>query len=168
MGWLQKFFERRLPKGIRLDADTYWEVSPPEDVTAFFHHLHELMPARAVLYLEGVSIGTSVAKRLTELQCEPQAQVALGTLWPKPRCFHIPLTEQNLREIAALYESNAPPEICDHLHVYAENSVLLEWHDALYDEPFLVDERISKQQLQKFCRAIRSSFKKTPSSESCS
>ena len=160
MGWFAKLFGYTTPPGIRIDFQNAWEVSAPKNISAFIRKLTEIMPPGAILYLESTSSPSHITRILDKIECEPQAQVARGTIWPKPRCFHIPMTEKNLNAISELLENNAQPEVCDHFHIYAENMILLEWHDAFFNDPFLVTGQISEEKLKVFCDSIRSSYQK--------
>jgi len=160
MGWFAKLFGYTTPPGIRIDFQNAWQVSAPKNISAFIRKLTEIMPLGAILYLESTSSPSHVTRILEKIEYEPQAQVARGTIWPKPRCFHIPMTQENLNTISGLLEKNAQPEVCDHFHVYAESRILLEWHDAFFNDPFLVDRQISEEKLKNFCHSIRSSYQK--------
>jgi len=121
------------------------------------------MPVGAIVYLEG-STTPSATRLLEGMECEPQARVATGTIWPKPRCFHIPMTQENLNTIADLFEDNASPDVCDHFHVYAGNKVLLQWHDAFNDDPLLVDGQVSEEKLKSFTNSISASYRRAAES----
>jgi len=164
MGWFANLFGYRNPPGIRLDFQNAWEVSAPKDISVFIRMLAEIMPPKAIVYLESTATPLHVTRILEVMECEPQVHVARGTIWPKPRCFHVPMIQKNLNTIADLLEKNAQPEVCDHFHVYAESKVLLEWHDAFYNYPFLVDRQISEEKLKCFCNSVGSSYRKATGS----
>mgnify|MGYP001619460860 FL=1 len=160
MGWFKNLIKFKSPSGISLNFDGAWEVSSPKDFALFIKSLVKIMPVEAILYLEGTAITPRITKILESMECEPQAQVARGTIWPQSRCFHIPMSQENLNMIASLFEENASPEICDHFHVYSNNKVLLDWHDAFYDDPFLVDRQVPEDKLKSFSMSTNTIYKK--------
>jgi hypothetical protein len=160
MGWIADLFRRGPRPCIRLDPRKAWEVSPPVDAAAFVRGLGMVAPVGAVVYLEATGTAARAREVLESMECEPQVRVATGTLWPRPRCFHIPMTPPNLGTVAALFEEHASPEICDHFHVYADRDVLLEWHDAFWSDPLLLSGRIPEESVEGFCRRIGSSYQR--------
>lgn len=89
-------------------------------------------PEGGILYLEGTTIAPNVAEFLEQSQAEGAMPVAKGTPWPKPRMFHLPITDANIRRLTEMEREHAAPEICDHLVVYREGEVLLTAYDAGY------------------------------------
>ena len=148
--WLQ----RRLGlDGIHIDRGSAWEVGSPGDSALFFRSLPTLFSAQAVLYLEGQPT-EDVRSFLGQRPAQAVANVARGTIWPRPRVFHIPLTIDNMTGLAALAEQHSELEIADHVHVYEGERVLLEWHDALLDDPFLVSKSVPVERLEGFCKLL--------------
>ena len=67
-------------------------------------------------------------------------------------------SHQNLAELAALAESHAEPELAVHFHVYLEDKVLLQWHDA-FGQALFLDGSIPKEQVKLFAEALNMTFK---------
>jgi len=159
MGFWSTLFGSKPPEGLTMDCASAWEVTAPRDHSAFFEGLAALVPSGSILYLEGTSFCQEVLDFLTNASIEPAIKIAVGTLWPKPKVFHIPATSENLKAIAAFLEQHAQPEVCDHVHVYSEGKVLLWWHDALFRDPFLVSKTIPEQELRTFCETLELNYK---------
>jgi len=159
MGFWSALFGSKRPDGLAMDHSAAWEVAAPSDHPAFFEQLAALMPQGSILYLEGTSFCQEVLAFLSETSVEPAVRIAAGTLWPKPRVFHVPATAENLKAVSDFLERHAQPEVCDHLHVYADGKVLLEWYDALMKDPLFVSKAIPEQDLRSFCEAQGLSYK---------
>ena len=86
------------------------------------------------MYVEGTSFAPAVADFLAKRPATIQHEVEAGTLSPKPKVFHLPLSGTNLAELRELAARHAGPEICDHLVVYREGETLLWAHDAGYGD----------------------------------
>ena len=162
MGFWSAIFGKP-PGGLTLDHDFAWEVTAPKDRSAFFEGLGALLPSWSILYFEGTFFCQEVLDFLKSASVEPAVQIAVGTLWPKPKVFHIPATSENLRAISGLLQRHAQPEVCDHVHVYSQGKILLEWHDALFKDPLLVSKAVPEQTLRAFCETQGLSYKEFPS-----
>ena len=82
----------------------------------------------------------------------------MGTIWPRPECFHMQITRDNLEGLAEIAERHATPEVAVHLHVYKGSKVLLEWYDAFFDDPFYVSKDISEEKLREFCNTLGTKY----------
>jgi hypothetical protein len=145
-------------EGIQLQ-DPFWEVDGRRlDHAEFFRRLPHLVSDEAVLFLEGGSHSPELTRFLNEHSVPAVAILARGTVWPRASVFHVPTKPSVLVELGDLAEHCASPEICDHLHVYKEGRVLLEWHDA-FSVPFFVSKRIPEDRVREFCRKLDVTFK---------
>src|ERR1019366_8897622 len=143
MSLLSKIFGS-VPKqkrgGISMGNVPHWEVSGMQwkHLPGFFRALPSLLPEGSVLYLEGTS--RSARDLITFLQSHAAigiSKVALGTIWPRPRCAHASITSESMLELACLSERLVVPEVCSHLHAYKDGRILLEWYDA-FSDPVLI------------------------------
>ena len=142
--------------GSSLGAGPAWLADPIRDAPAFFRALPELLPSGSILYLEDVcsSEGVALAKR----HCiEPKLKLALGTIWPRPNSFHLPLTPTTATELADFAEHHATPEIAIHLHAYRGDQVLLEWHDA-FTAPVRLAATLPEATVRHFCLLLHCNY----------
>lgn len=151
MGWLSRLFGA-VPKedmeGIRLDtAGFYWEVDGPRTFVELFNTLQGRLSEGAVLYFEGGSPDAEIDDFITTYSIPEQTHVALETIWPRPKVFHVPATAIILTELVRIMEHHAEPELAVHFHVYRNNSVLLEWHDA-FSQPMLLSGAIPEEEVK--------------------
>lgn len=164
--WLRRLFNVapvEEMEGIRLEG-LCWEVEGRNvDPVEFFRALADLVPDAAILYVEGGSHPEPVRRLLEENTVPEKAKVARGTVWPASSVFHLPATSALLHELARLAETCASPELCDHLHVYDGEGILLQWHDA-FGDPFYVSKRLPSDQLEAFCVRLQTPWKE----EDCS
>jgi len=141
--------------GIMLNMRDCWEVTEIKGVQAsnLFKALVNLMPEDSIFCLETTSSVEEVMAFLEANKIPPVTKVQLGTLWPKPAVYHIPLNEQTMQQMAELAVSFVMPEICDHIHIYKDGEVLLEWFDAFW-QPLYVSRKITEDSVKSFCEKI--------------
>jgi hypothetical protein len=134
-----------------------WRLASVSDHSAFFRNAPEILPADAVLVLEGGRQPQDLRAFVKKHEVPPGAKIAAGTVWPRPAVHHIPATATVLRELADLTEHCAAPEVCDHLHAYKGSGVLLQWYDA-FSEPLYLSKLISQDRVERFCAALEIAF----------
>jgi hypothetical protein len=163
MGLLAKIFgavSRDEMRGICLDMGRpFWEASGKTDFASLLMALPELLPEECVLYFEGGWPSGELLKFLQEHSVPERAHVAYGTIWPKPSVFHLPATLKTMSRLAELMGSCADPELAIHFHVYRDQCVLLEWHDA-FTQPMLLSGELSEQTVRRFAEALHMSYKR--------
>jgi hypothetical protein len=116
------------------------------------------VPEGCFLVLEGGSHPPALQDLLGRNAVTPQAKIARGTVWPRATVFHIPATAGILGRLAEVSQHCAAPELCDHLHVYDQEGVVLQWYDA-FSDPVYVSKRVPVERLEVFCRNLSTSFK---------
>ncbi len=84
----------------------------------------------------------------------------MGTIWPKPKVFHLPATAENLGQLAELAEKVVTPQVVVHLHAHINGRVLLEWHDAFWKAPFYLSAAISEDQVKNFRSVLSLTYKR--------
>ena len=159
MGFLARLFGavgRKERDGIHLTDDEPWRVSPTRDVERFVRALPALMPPGSVVYFEDTG-EPHVGRYLLSVSVPAQAQVAAGTIWPKPDCYHVPLTAEDMDALADFHEKEPAGFFCTHCHVYRDGVVLLQWHDAFINDPIYISRTISDESVAQFAQAIGSS-----------
>src|SRR6185503_17965975 len=114
MSWLAKVLKYTPAKdreGIALQPeDIMWEVSPTRNLSIFLRCLPDLMPAQSILYLEG-HLDEAQANLLEPYQATRITKVAVGTIWPRPRWYHFPITPEIMDRLGAFAETADGPEI---------------------------------------------------------
>jgi len=143
--------------GIHLDMTRpFWEVSGKTDFSSLLAALSELLPEGCVLYFEGGSPSDELMRFLGKYSVPERAHVARGTIWPRLLVFHVPATAETIGCLASLMRSHAEPELAIHFHVYRDQTVLLEWHDA-FTQPMLVSGELPEQEIKAFAERLRMS-----------
>jgi hypothetical protein len=141
--------------GIQLREHDPWEVAGTRDVKCFLRALPLIAPTGAFAYFEGTA-EPHVAEYLRGISIAPPVQVALGTIWPRPDRYHVPISAQTMEALASFLEARPAGFLCMHCHVHDGASVLLEWHDAFGTDPMRVSRRIGAQTVGKFAAALGS------------
>ena len=163
MGLLAKIFgavPRKEMSGIHLDTTRpFWEVSGETDFPSVLTVLPDLLPEESFLYFEGGSPSGALLEFLQGQEVPERAHIAYGTIWPKPRVFHLPATPQTMRRLTDMMRSCSYAELAIHFHVYRDQSVLLEWHDA-FTQPMLLSGELPEQKVRIFAERLCMSYKK--------
>jgi hypothetical protein len=130
-----------------------WKVTGVSDHSAFFRNLPQILPANAVLVLEGGRHPEGLLAFVRKHEVTAGMEIATGTFWPRQPVHHLSATATVLRELADLTEQCAAPEVCDHLHAYKGGEMLLQWFDA-FSEPLYVSKLVSQEQLELLCASL--------------
>lgn len=157
MGWLTRILgatPKEDLRGIRLDTRApFWELDGKTDFPRLLRALPDLLSDGSTLYFEGGSPNRKMLDFFRTSAVPEQSHVAVGTLWPKPSCRHVPATPPNLSALAEIAESCAEPELATHFHVYRNGKVLLEWHDA-FTQPMLLADDLPEDRVRAFARTL--------------
>lgn len=133
-----------------------WVLEGRLDLEDFFEALPEFVPDDAILYLEGTSMGGDVLSVFGSMPAVPEderRQVARGTEWPEPQCFHLRIGAAQLDALAALARTHAVAEICDHVVVYQGDRALVQAYDIGHRKArILVSPSIDEVQVESFAR----------------
>jgi hypothetical protein len=165
MKWLYKIFNAVPPserKGINL-TDPFWEITPIENIESFLLALPLLVPDNSILYLEGVGLRDNLRSFLEEINIVNDIKVEMGTIWPKPKCYQILITEKSMKELSEIAKKYVPCEVASHVHVYKDNNILLQWFDAFIDEPIFLSKDIAEENVKEFCNKTGTIYKRTKS-----
>ena len=163
MGWLSRLF-KTVPnderEGIRLNTkEAHWAVEGPKTFEELFNALNGWIPEDALLYFEGGSPDAEIDSFMATHSVPESLHVAMGTIWPRPKIFHVPATRIVLTELSRIMKHHAEPELAVHFHVYRNDLVLLEWHDA-FSQPMLLSGAIPEEKAKVFANNIGKTFKK--------
>lgn len=145
-------------KGISLESKPCWEISGIKRLPSFLRALYSLLPADSVLYLEGGDVTKKLRSYLNERAAQKTCKVEMGTIWPRPECFHMLITRENLEGLAKLAENYPTPQVAVHLHVYNNDEMLLEWYDAFLD-PLFVSKKILEEDMKNFCDKLGAEYR---------
>ncbi|MGA2496401.1 MAG: hypothetical protein ABSH20_01595 [Tepidisphaeraceae bacterium] len=142
--------------GIHIEGQSVWDVDEYELVRVLLA-LPSLVPADAVLYIEGCCIQDDVKQFLQAYPAPATTKVFPGTIAPVPRIFHMPATPDNLAALARIAEHHQCIEVCDHLHVYVGEVMLLQGYDFMSLSLYL-SESFSEPQVAAFCQEIGAKY----------
>lgn len=163
MGWVRKLFgavSKEEMKGIQLDmTHPHWEVDGPKTFRELFTALQDWLPEEAIMCFEGGSPDAEIDSFVAAHSIPEQSHVAMGTIWPRPRIFHVPATATTLTELTRIMDHHAEPELAVHFHVYRDNAIILEWYDA-FDQPMRISDTISEEQVTALSERIGKGYRK--------
>jgi hypothetical protein len=138
--------------GIHIEGAFVWDIHDYE-LCAVLRALPSLTPVDAVLYIEGVGIKEDVRQFVRDHPAPATTKVYPGTIAPVPETFHVPATPDVLSGLAQVADHHSSYEVCDHLHVYHGNTVLVQGYDFM-SLPLILCESFSEQQVADFCQKI--------------
>ena len=166
MGWLTDWLgltTKAERKGVRLDyLRPHRAIEGPQTFSQLFRALDGWLPDGSVLYFESGSPSAEIESFMAEHAIPEQIHIALGTIWPKPRVFHVPATNATLSRLAGIMEHHACPQLAVHFHVYRDGAVLLQWHDA-FGQEMLVGPSVSDDQVGQLVGRFRTAETAAPS-----
>jgi hypothetical protein len=139
----------------------HWELAGVRDPELVFDALSLLQGLASTVFVEGTAPSGDVVDAFQRLQQSgpylPQDQ----TLWPKALQWRLPFTREVLSALGALGSSNAPPELLDHLFVYAGDAPLLEWPDAFADDsPIYIADAVPSETIRTLARRLGTSYER--------
>lgn len=158
----KRLFSRSEVSGATVDHTRAWVVPAPSMPIRIARAFRTLLSERGVVALEGVSIHPEVKQTLQPYTVSPAIEIRPGTLWPTSEWLYIQATDGALGTLEDLVNTCAGPEICNHLYVVDEGTLLVEWHDA-FSDPLYVTGTVSAEVVSAFCAALDVGPPKPPS-----
>lgn len=160
--------------GIHLEGEFTWQLSGFKS-EELLRSLPSMVPSDAVVYIEGCGISDEVRNFLITHPAPVTTKVYRGTIEPTPETFHIPATQAVLSSLAQIakkqHASYGIPDlrgaygVCDHLHVYRGNTMLIDGHDIM-DIPLTLSQSFGERQLADFCQMIGAQYERMPANPS--
>jgi hypothetical protein len=124
-----------------------WHVDEGiEDPTRFFLSLPDLFPDATHLFAEGATVAEDVTDCYRRHADPGPYLPKRHTLWPRSPLHRCAASRELFEELARLSEAHASPELLDHLALYRDDSVLLDWPDA-FGNALLLDGSLSESQV---------------------
>ena len=165
MSFLSRFKGRDVDKDIpgpdTFDLADAWEISPPSSPTEYPLYIKSLsivLPDNATLYLAASSPSSDVV-RFFEMAFSIQP-ITKKSLLSKSFVFLFPSSEYNLQKLSNLISSHEYNEICNNIHAFLDQEVLMIWYDAFFAEPMRLSVTISEEKIRGFCEKITASYNK--------
>jgi hypothetical protein len=131
----------------------FWEILGLRKSDGFFASLPDLLEEGAVLCLEETSMDRGLRLFLEENAVTPGRTMDRGTVSPPPRQHHIPVRPELMAEVQDFADRIAEPEVCDHLHAYRGEDLLIEWFDA-WNDPLLLSRAVPGKKVAVLCRRV--------------
>jgi hypothetical protein len=162
MGWIRKLLgasSKEELEGVHLDYNRqYWEVAGPKAFTVLFAALEGWLPENSFLYFEDGCLDEELKEFMRQYSVPEQIHIAYGTIWPRPEVFHVPATKEALETLTKIMEHHAEPELAVHFHVYQNDGVLIEWHDA-FDGGMLLSGDFHEEKVKEFTQKLGTQYK---------
>ena len=157
MTWLNKFIrpdKNRVRPNTYISQMSHWRIVGVHVFGGFFRELPNLVPAGSILYIENTGFWADVAQYLGgHAIAQPERKIERGTILPRPKYFHVPITAAVMSGLAEIAGRHAEPEVADHMVAYQQPGILLEWYDAGFD-PIFVSKDIAEASVAAFCAKI--------------
>lgn len=162
MAWLARLLgaaPRAEWNGLHIDPNSeHWELEGPQNFSALLRALDGWLPDASILYFEGGSPDHEIASFMAAAGVPEQAHIALGTVWPQPRVFHVPAGGQIAR-LAEIMEHHAGPELALHFHVYRPAEVLVQWHDV-FEDPLIISSSIPEEHVIALAKRVGTPYRR--------
>lgn len=128
-------------------------ISERVDSSKFFKALANYFQDATTLFIEGDSIANEVMNLYKENIEKGDYLPRSGTTFPRSTKIRCKYSVEFMNELACIADKHAEPELCDHLHLYNDNNVILEWMDAFSDE-ILISKSVPEKVVKQFSAAI--------------
>ena len=166
MSWLSKIFKSQNQKkrSISFDEKDFWIIDLKEsDISLFIKNLEMFFLKEAIIYIEGGSINFKIQEYLDSVQVDVSkiANIQRGTIWPKPKIFHIPLESSVLQKLSEFTDDYDLIELCEHLVIYKDKKILMAGYD-IFDEKIYLSGQIEENLIRDFCDKIGGDYYRGP------
>ena len=131
----------------------FWEVLGVRTSEGFFASLPDLLPEGSILCMEETSMDRGLRLFLEENAEAPGREIERGTSVPRAKQHHVQVRPDRMAEVQDYADRLAEPEICDHVHAYHGEDLLIEWYDA-WSDPLLVSRSIPGKKMAVLCRRV--------------
>jgi hypothetical protein len=95
---------------------------------------------------------------LQRLSVSAAVRVRRGTIFPRPYDYHVPVTMDNMEEIATYLDDHPTGHFCTHCCVYRDRQILLAWYDAFLDDPMYISLTIDESEVKRFASVMGSTY----------
>lgn len=145
--------------GLKLKFDGCWAITAHRwDVSACFAGLDQLAGESATLYLEGGVHSQEISKFIRVHSIPADQPIARGTVWPRQQVHHLPASSAVFDALSQLADHHASPEICEHLVIYRDSLVLVDWYDA-FDREVYASSQIPEHLVEAFADFVGGSYR---------
>ncbi len=134
----------------------HWEVEGPKTFVDLFKSLQGWVEKGDVLYFEGGTPDTIISNFMEKYSIPAKLNVGLGTIFPKPKIYHVPAKPDFIKILIDMMENHAEPELAVHFHIYRDDKIILEWHDA-FSQPMLLGN-ILESQVKNLCLRFKKTY----------
>jgi hypothetical protein len=138
-----------------LDESQCWKVSGVRTAEDFFRAASLLVPDATHMFLEG-SPDPDIVTVLADAVDDTAYTAPVGTIWSWPgknRRFSVRASPELFARLSDASSNLAEPEICDHVHFYRGEEVLVQWFDAFL-EPLLISKSVARERVERFASAV--------------
>lgn len=149
------------PEKMHMEPQETWKLSEMPDLYAFVEHLDMVFSEKEDLVLVECiardiqdylrSRGTPESSRGKKLLINPILPWIIDR--PESVDFLVTITRENLNGLGRLLPGHAEMEVCSHLYVHRDDTVLMEGHDW-YDGVFYVTGQIAEERIKSFCEMV--------------
>ena len=147
--------------GIALDTKFRWVVEGIKQPEPFFASLPSLLPVDAILYFEGSSIASDIARFYEGHRASNAVAVVRDTIFPVPDIYHVTFSSEVTTRLRELLASRPSQELFDHIKAYRGGSLLFTFHDA-FQGHLLIAEHIGEPAVADFCNSLGVSYRREP------
>lgn len=147
-------------KELSFGSGACWKISAPAELSVLFRALPLLNLEQSILYIEaGAPAPAELDSFLKKRTVAENIRIAGGTLLPRPTIYRIPLTTENIEDIAKFARRFPTPVGSIHIHIYRDDEILLSSYDAFID-PIWVSKDVPESKIRNFAEAMQCSYEK--------
>jgi len=143
----------------------FWAVEEADiDSSVFFQELNRFLPDATTLFVEGTSIAEDVSNILMRFsQGGPYIPEhgSYGSILgdDDSQYFRCSFDSELLTELERLSYIHAEPEICDHIMIYHDEELIMEYYDFPKNE-IAFNGSLPEYKIRAFADALQCTYKK--------
>lgn len=147
--------------GLTLCGSWHWGIAGRYDPAKLITALPLIIAdgERGVLHLEGLERDAPLRDFIEQRKLPDAPRISPGTIWPKASQFGVKLDDEVVERLSNFLEREAAPALCCHLHLTANNVLLMTGYD-FGDKYLALSSKIPEEKVRQFCAAIGCTYKR--------
>jgi len=162
MSWLARLLggtSRADLEGIYLDSPA-WVLAGPKSYEELLSGIRDVLPPDSTMYFEGGELDAELRDYFAVYGVPERTHVAVGTAWPRPCVFHVPVSPAAIDRLVEISRRHAEREIAWHFHVYLGSEVLIQWHDAFGHTSILLSDAFTEEWVAALADRFGTSYRR--------
>lgn len=139
----------------KVESDKFfWEIEQGKvESDKFFKVLLQCFPDANAIFFEGTVIADEVRKCYESYRQPGSFLPGSQTIFPKSNKIRCEFSPALVNELILLAQRFSKPELLDHLSLYKDDELLLNWHDA-FGNIIIIPHSVPEKIVAKFAKEL--------------